>query len=324
VDAENEALALRDWRLLRPRVDEAGRALSAVLAGAPRQEPPRKWGAGGSHRPGKGYYLMPCGEARRRSRRPVFHNKSAARGAAPGGTRAAHLRPWPAPPAGLAASRVSDRGFLVSHQRPALLPHASGMDSSDRGVTKAVAVAVPWSRSRQRSASTSRVASAPVGNLSPSPASPARPWPARGPGPGCPGCGRSASPTAPCWAGVGAVPGVVPLLPRTAPARSGSGGRPRARGGWPPASGGSAVTTSTAPRPVGGRWRPGGRPTTPRPAGPAAPGAGRDREGPGRPSWTWHGGATRGAAQWASVVVVRLSGPTGPGHEHDAAIAWAA
>jgi hypothetical protein len=74
VDAENEALALRDWRLLRPRVDEAGRALSAVLAGAPRQEPPRKWGAGGSHRPGKGYYLMPCGEARRRSRQPVFHN----------------------------------------------------------------------------------------------------------------------------------------------------------------------------------------------------------------------------------------------------------
>ena len=41
VDAENEALATgRDWRLLRPRVDEAGRALSAVLAGAPRQEPP--------------------------------------------------------------------------------------------------------------------------------------------------------------------------------------------------------------------------------------------------------------------------------------------
>jgi hypothetical protein len=41
VDAENEALATgRDWRLLRPRVDEAGRALSAVLAGTPRQEPP--------------------------------------------------------------------------------------------------------------------------------------------------------------------------------------------------------------------------------------------------------------------------------------------
>jgi hypothetical protein len=40
VDAENQALAVRDWRLLRPRVDEAGRALSAVLAGAPRQEPP--------------------------------------------------------------------------------------------------------------------------------------------------------------------------------------------------------------------------------------------------------------------------------------------
>jgi hypothetical protein len=41
VDAENEALATgRDWRLLRPRVDEIGRALSAVLAGGPQQEPP--------------------------------------------------------------------------------------------------------------------------------------------------------------------------------------------------------------------------------------------------------------------------------------------
>lgn len=39
VDAENEALATgRDWRLLRPRVDEIGRALSAVLAGGPQQE----------------------------------------------------------------------------------------------------------------------------------------------------------------------------------------------------------------------------------------------------------------------------------------------
>jgi hypothetical protein len=41
VDAENEALATgRDWRLLRPRVDEVGRALSAVLIGVPQQEPP--------------------------------------------------------------------------------------------------------------------------------------------------------------------------------------------------------------------------------------------------------------------------------------------
>ena len=41
VDAENEALASgRDWRLLRPRVDEAGRALTAVLAGVPGQGPP--------------------------------------------------------------------------------------------------------------------------------------------------------------------------------------------------------------------------------------------------------------------------------------------
>jgi hypothetical protein len=41
VDAENEAMAAgRDWRLLRPRVDEAGRALSAVLAGVPGQAPP--------------------------------------------------------------------------------------------------------------------------------------------------------------------------------------------------------------------------------------------------------------------------------------------
>jgi len=41
VDAENEALATgRDWRLLRPRVDQAGQALSAVLAGGPQQQPP--------------------------------------------------------------------------------------------------------------------------------------------------------------------------------------------------------------------------------------------------------------------------------------------
>jgi hypothetical protein len=41
VDAENEALATgRDWRLLRPRVDQAQRALSAVLAGVPQQESP--------------------------------------------------------------------------------------------------------------------------------------------------------------------------------------------------------------------------------------------------------------------------------------------
>jgi hypothetical protein len=40
VDAENQALAAeRDWRLLRPRVDQAGQALSAVLAGVPQQEP---------------------------------------------------------------------------------------------------------------------------------------------------------------------------------------------------------------------------------------------------------------------------------------------
>jgi hypothetical protein len=48
VDAENDALATgRDWRLLRPRVDEAGRALSALLAGVPRgepgQPPPDQW-----------------------------------------------------------------------------------------------------------------------------------------------------------------------------------------------------------------------------------------------------------------------------------------
>jgi hypothetical protein len=37
MDAENEALATgRDWRLLRPRVDQAERALSA---GVPQQEP---------------------------------------------------------------------------------------------------------------------------------------------------------------------------------------------------------------------------------------------------------------------------------------------
>ena len=41
VDAENQALAAeRDWRLLRPRVDQAERALSAALAGVSQQEPP--------------------------------------------------------------------------------------------------------------------------------------------------------------------------------------------------------------------------------------------------------------------------------------------
>jgi hypothetical protein len=40
VDAENQALAAgRDWRLLRPQVDQAGRALSAVLAGVPQPAP---------------------------------------------------------------------------------------------------------------------------------------------------------------------------------------------------------------------------------------------------------------------------------------------
>jgi hypothetical protein len=40
VDAENQALATgRDWRLLRPRVDQAQRVLSAVLAGVPQPEP---------------------------------------------------------------------------------------------------------------------------------------------------------------------------------------------------------------------------------------------------------------------------------------------
>jgi hypothetical protein len=40
VESENEALATgRDWRLLRPRVDQAGQTLSAVLAGIPQQEP---------------------------------------------------------------------------------------------------------------------------------------------------------------------------------------------------------------------------------------------------------------------------------------------
>jgi hypothetical protein len=39
MDAENQALATgRDWRLLRPRVEQAERALSAVLAGIPQPE----------------------------------------------------------------------------------------------------------------------------------------------------------------------------------------------------------------------------------------------------------------------------------------------
>jgi hypothetical protein len=41
VDAENQALADgRDWRLLRPRVDQARQALSTMLAGVPQQPPP--------------------------------------------------------------------------------------------------------------------------------------------------------------------------------------------------------------------------------------------------------------------------------------------
>jgi hypothetical protein len=40
VDAENQALATgRDWRLLRPRIDQAQQVLSAVLAGVPQPEP---------------------------------------------------------------------------------------------------------------------------------------------------------------------------------------------------------------------------------------------------------------------------------------------
>jgi hypothetical protein len=47
VDAENEALATgRDWRLLRPRLDEISQALSAVLAGVPQQEPTAGWESG--------------------------------------------------------------------------------------------------------------------------------------------------------------------------------------------------------------------------------------------------------------------------------------
>jgi len=52
VDAENQPLATgRDWRLLRPRVDQAQRALSAVLAGGPEQELP-VGGEPGRPRPG--------------------------------------------------------------------------------------------------------------------------------------------------------------------------------------------------------------------------------------------------------------------------------
>ena len=47
LDAENEAMATgRDWRLLRPRVDQAERTLSAMLAGVPRQGPPAGWEPG--------------------------------------------------------------------------------------------------------------------------------------------------------------------------------------------------------------------------------------------------------------------------------------
>jgi hypothetical protein len=49
LDAENQAMATgRDWRLLRPRVQEAQRALSAALAG-PRADPYAGAGAGPSN-----------------------------------------------------------------------------------------------------------------------------------------------------------------------------------------------------------------------------------------------------------------------------------
>jgi hypothetical protein len=59
VDAENQALAAeRDWRLLRPRVDQAERALSAALAGVSQQEPP----AGGEQgQPPPGQWQPPDG-----------------------------------------------------------------------------------------------------------------------------------------------------------------------------------------------------------------------------------------------------------------------
>ena len=51
VDAENQALATgRDWRLLRPRVDQAEQALSAVLAGVPQPESSAGEGLGGQPR----------------------------------------------------------------------------------------------------------------------------------------------------------------------------------------------------------------------------------------------------------------------------------
>jgi hypothetical protein len=68
--------------------------------------------------------------------------------------------------------------------------------------------------------------------------------------------------------------------------------------GWPPASRGSAATRSTTPPSAEPPRLPGGPPGLRRLAGPAAPGAGRHREGWAGPSWTWHGGATRGASQW--------------------------
>jgi hypothetical protein len=41
VDAENQALAVgQDWRLLRPRVNQAEQALAAVLTAQPQPEPP--------------------------------------------------------------------------------------------------------------------------------------------------------------------------------------------------------------------------------------------------------------------------------------------
>jgi hypothetical protein len=62
VDAENEGLATRrDWRLLQARVDEAGRALSAVLA-VPRDRSHPQVGSRGSHRLGNGRHLMASSE----------------------------------------------------------------------------------------------------------------------------------------------------------------------------------------------------------------------------------------------------------------------
>jgi hypothetical protein len=194
------------------------------------------------------------------------------------------------------------------------------------GVTRAVAVAVPWSRSGQRSTSSSRPASAPVGNFSPSPASAGPP---------------AASATARSW-----MPGLWAMsmaddtllgrrrsrsrscaAPATYSARSirickasPSAGRMAARV-WRVRSDEEHNTTLGRTSEVA-RWA-ANKSAARRPRG------ARGRSGSGRPGSSqldlaWRSNQRRFTVGQCSSSRSALGGPTVLGREHDAAIAWAA